>query len=77
MIRIIKFAALVALVSGCATFSSLTPGSNSDKGVWVAKSTGFMGLMLSNQEVLYCTTGGSTPSCTKAGGDVAPSQTGK
>ena len=77
MIRFLKILAFAALASGCATFAPLSPGSNADKGVWVAKSTGLMGLMLSNQEVLYCSANGSTPTCTKAGGDVAPSQAGK
>ena len=74
MLRFANLLVLVALASGCATFAPLTPGSNSDKGVWVTKTTGFLGLMLSNQEVLYCSAG-STPTCTKAGGDVNPSQT--
>ena len=73
------FVALVLAfaVSGCATFNTLTPGSNSDKGVWVAKSTGFFGLQTSNQEVLFCSNTGGQPVCTKAGGDVAPAKTGQ
>jgi len=74
--RWLKLASFAVLASGCATFSPLTPGTNADKGVWVTKTTGLFGLMLSNQEVLYCSAG-SAPSCTKAGGDVTPSQTGK
>jgi hypothetical protein len=77
MSRCIKLVAFAVLASGCATFAPLTPGSNADKGAWVAKSTGLMGLMLSNQEILYCSQASGTPTCTKAGGDVAPSQTGK
>lgn len=70
---------VIAVAStGCATFNSLTPGSNSDKGVWVAKTTGFLGMQTSNQEVLFCSTqGGTAPVCTKAGGDVAPGKTGQ
>jgi hypothetical protein len=69
---------LAVVSSGCATFGSLTPGSNSDKGVWVAKNTSFLGIQMSNQEVLFCTNPpGGAPSCTKAGGDVAPSKTGQ
>jgi hypothetical protein len=74
MTRFITRLAFAVLASGCATFAPLTPGSNADKGAWVAKSTGFMGLMLSNQDILYCTQSGGTPTCTKAGGDVGPSK---
>jgi hypothetical protein len=69
--------ALALALSGCATFNTLTPGSNSDKGVWVAKATGFFGLQTSNQEVLFCSNSSGAPVCTKAGGDVAPSKTGQ
>ena len=62
--------ALVA-ASGCATFGSLTPGSDSSHGVWVAKTTSFMGLQLSDQEVLYCqATDPTKPMCYKAKGKV-------
>ena len=74
------FVAVVLIVasSGCATFGSLTPGSNSDKGVWVAKTTSFLGIQTSNQEVLFCSNpGGNAPVCTKASGDVAPAKTGE
>jgi len=69
MLRILAIFALAAAASGCATFGTLTPGSNSDKGVWVSKSTGFFGIQFSDQEVLFCSTG-AAPTCTKAGGDV-------
>jgi hypothetical protein len=71
--NVVKLAAtLVALTAatGCATFGSLTPGSNSDKGVWVAKTTNFFGIQFSDQEVLYCSTASGAPQCVKAAGDV-------
>jgi len=77
MTRWFTILVLVVTSMGCATFSSLTPGSNSDKGVWVAKTTGFLGMQTSNQEVLFCSIQGTAPVCTKAGGDVAPGKTGE
>ena len=66
MMRLITVLALV-LSSGCAMVATLTPGSNSDKGVWVAKSTALFGLQMSNQEVYFCTLkNGTAPQCTKA-----------
>ncbi len=78
MIRWFVVLVLAVVSSGCVTFGSLTPGSNSDKGVWVSKNTGFLGIQVSNQEVLFCSNSqGGSPVCTKAGGDVAPSKTGQ
>jgi len=66
MMRLITVLALV-LASGCAMVQTLTPGSNSDKGVWVAKSTALFGLQTSSQEVYYCSLkNGTAPQCTKA-----------
>jgi hypothetical protein len=49
-----------------------------DKGVWVSKTTGFLGMQTSNQEVLFCSApSGAAPVCTKAGGDVAPGKSGQ
>jgi hypothetical protein len=70
MRRIFAVLFLVAIATGCATFSPLTPGSNSDKGVWVSKTTQFFGLQMSDQEVLYCNNANGAPTCTRAGGDV-------
>ncbi len=70
MYRMIAVLALAVAASGCATFASLTPGSNSDKGVWVAKTTVFFGLQFSDQEVLYCSTASGSPQCVKSLGDV-------
>jgi hypothetical protein len=71
-----KLAVLVVAIaaSGCATFASMTPGSNSDKGVWVAKTTVFFGLQFSDQEILFCSTASGAPACTKAQGDVKASK---
>lgn len=61
-------------LSGCATFDSLTPkGSYTEisKGVWVAKSSSFLGLRFASQEVLFCFADNKTkPMCYRAGGDV-------
>jgi hypothetical protein len=70
MSRMLAVLALAVAASGCATFSTLTPGSNSDKGVWVAKTTVFFGLQFSDQEVLYCSTATGSPQCVKSAGDV-------
>ena len=66
-----RFLVLVPLVlaCGCATFSSLSPGTDASKGVWVAKTTSILGYQLSDQEVLFCSPG-AKPNCTKAEGDV-------
>jgi hypothetical protein len=57
--------------SGCATFSTLTPGSDSTKGVWVSKTTSLFGWQLSDQEVLYCFAHNpAQPSCARAQGAV-------
>jgi hypothetical protein len=68
--------AVLLMASGCASFGSLTPspGIDASKGVWVAKKTSFLGLTLSDEEVLYCT--GTPPACSKAHGDVGPAKTG-
>ncbi len=70
MLRIASLFAIAAALSGCASFGTLTPGSNSDKGVWVSKTTQLFGIQFSDQEVLFCNTSGATPQCTKAAGDV-------
>lgn len=64
---------LLALIAGpaCATFSTLTPGSDSTKGVWVSKTTSIFGWQLSDQEVLYCYAHNpASPSCSRAQGAV-------
>ncbi len=74
MLRTLAVVALALASTGCATFGTLTPGSNSDKGVWVSKTTQLFGIQFSDQEVLFCSNTGSTPNCTKAGGDVKASK---
>ena len=74
MRRILVVLAFAAVGTGCASFNTLTPGSNSDKGVWVAKTTQFFGLQMSDQEVLFCSSNSGAPSCVKAGGDVKASK---
>ena len=74
MSRTIAVIAFAVAASGCATFASMTPGSNSDKGVWVAKTTNFFGLQFSDQEILYCSNASGTPTCTKSAGDVKASK---
>ncbi|HUB07764.1 MAG TPA: hypothetical protein VMB50_12210 [Myxococcales bacterium] len=70
MLRILAVLAVAVAGTSCATFTTLTPGSNSDKGVWVSKTTNFFGIQFSDQEVLYCSTASGAPSCAKAAGDV-------
>ena len=64
----------VATGSGCATFDSLTPKgayTEINKGVWVAKSSSFLGLRFASQEVLFCfAEPKNKPMCFRAGGDV-------
>ncbi len=72
MTRALLLGALLA--SGCATFDSLTPkGSYTEisKGVWIAKSSSFLGLRFASQEVLFCYADNKQkPMCYRAGGDV-------
>jgi hypothetical protein len=74
MHRLALVLAGAAALSGCATFDSLTPkGSYTEisKGVWVAKSSSFLGLRFASQEVLFCFADNKTkPMCYRAGGDV-------
>jgi hypothetical protein len=61
-------------LSGCATFSGLMPtGAYTDisKGVWVAKTSTFLGVRFASQQVLFCYADNKMkPICTRAGGDV-------
>jgi hypothetical protein len=62
----------------CATFEPLTAeGAYTDpaKGVWLAKSSSFLGLRTASQQVLFCKADGA-PICTAAGGDVGAAKTG-
>jgi hypothetical protein len=72
MTRALALAALLA--SGCATFDSLTPkGAYTEisKGVWIAKSSSFLGVRFASQEVLFCYADNKQkPMCYRAGGDV-------
>jgi hypothetical protein len=68
MRRVALFAALLlpfTLATGCITVSSFTPGSDSEKGVWISKGRSFGPIQLSDPEILYCQPG-KTPSCTAA-----------
>jgi hypothetical protein len=60
--------------AGCATFDDITPkGAWTDinKGIWVAKSSSFLGVRFASQEVLFCfAEPKSKPMCYRAGGDV-------
>ena len=64
----------LAATSGCATFDGLTPkGAYTDinKGIWIAKSSSFLGVRFASQEVLFCYADvKSKPMCYRAGGDV-------
>ena len=63
-----------AFASGCATFDGLSPkGAWTDinKGIWVAKSSSFLGVRFASQEVLFCyAEPKNKPMCFRAGGDV-------
>lgn len=63
----------------CATFEPLTAdGAYTDpaKGVWLAKSSSFLGIRTASQAVLFCKADGPQPICTAAGGDVGAAKTG-
>ncbi len=64
----------LAAGTGCATFDSLTPKggyTEISKGVWVAKSSSFLGIRFASQEVLFCYADNKQkPMCYRAGGDV-------
>jgi hypothetical protein len=62
--------AIMTLGTGCVTFSSLTPGSASDKGVWVQKSKyiPILHISLMDDEIFYCAGGARDPNCAKATG---------
>jgi hypothetical protein len=66
--------ALSVPVSGCAAFDVLTPkGAYTEisKGVWLAKSSTFLGVRFASQEVLFCYADDKEkPICHRAGGDV-------
>jgi hypothetical protein len=74
------FGMLAAAVSGCATFTTLSPNNamtDLGKGVWVAKSSSFFGIMTSSQQVLFCrATDPSVPVCSAATGDIDAAKTG-
>ena len=65
---------------GCATFDDLTPKGayvEASHGIWVAKSSGFMGMRTASQEVLFCSADNKMkPMCMRAGGDTDPAKTG-
>ena len=73
MNRSVLWLSLIAL-SGCATFEDLTPkGAYTEisKGVWLAKTSTFLGVHFASQEVLFCSADAKTkPMCYRAGGDV-------
>lgn len=78
MQRAILSCLVAIVVSGCATFSTLTPGSDSSKGVWVAKTTSLFGMQMSDQEILYCTPATdpkAKPMCIRAHGNVHATKT--
>jgi hypothetical protein len=64
----------LASLTGCATFSVISPNGgyiDPSKGVWLAKTSTFLGLRFSSQEVLFCFADVKTrPMCYRAGGDV-------
>ncbi len=70
----------VALGAGCATFDDITPRGayvEASHGIWVAKSSSFMGLRTASQEVLYCSADNKLkPMCMRAGGDTSAAKTG-
>ncbi len=78
-IRAFSITALL-VASGCANFTSLMPpGAYPDltKGVWLAKSSSFLGMRTASQQVLYCqAVNGAKPVCTMASGDVGAAKTG-
>lgn len=69
-----------ASLFSCATFESLSPnGAYADltKGIWVAKSSSFMGIRTASQSVLYCRAiDPQKPVCVAATGDVGAEKTG-
>jgi hypothetical protein len=71
-------AAVALAVSGCATFTNASPNNavpDLAKGIWVVKSSSFMGIMTSSQVMLWCQAN-PKPVCTKAEGDVGAEKTG-
>ncbi len=78
--KIFCFISLVGLLGGCADFASLMPrGAYTDlaKGIWVAKSSSFLGMRTASQQILYCqATNPGKPVCAKATGDVDAAKTG-
>ena len=76
----LAFSLVAATSVGCATFDSLTPKgayTEASHGVWLGKSSGFMGIRTASQEVLFCYADiKSQPKCIKAQGDVGAAKTG-
>ena len=74
----LALAVVTFLVAGCATFTNMSPDNamqDLGKGIWVAKSSSFLGIMTSSQVVLFCVAN-PKPVCTAATGDVGAEKTG-
>jgi hypothetical protein len=73
MKRVLALGLLVA-APGCATFETLSPKggyTEPSKGIWLAKSSSFLGVRFASQEVLFCHADNhNKPVCFKASGDV-------
>ena len=73
-VRAMVLLSCVMGATGCATFSDLTPkGEYTDaaKGVWLGKTSTFLGMRFASQQVLFCYADNKAkPICTRASGDV-------